>query len=133
VVVRRGRWETVCARGADQALRRGPSTSPLDVTVPRFTLRRIASFAAFAAGWYYIYSRFGEAAGDRFWGAALLLAAVLLMFRKVLPVSLGSFRTTLVGWRRLCVLVPAALLGLVVVLYPHEAACALHFRHRVCP
>jgi len=28
--MRRGRWKTVCARGADQALSRGPSTSPLD-------------------------------------------------------------------------------------------------------
>jgi hypothetical protein len=31
VGVRRGRWKTVCARGADQAPARGPSTSPLDV------------------------------------------------------------------------------------------------------
>jgi len=31
VVVRRGRWKTVCARGADPALVRGRSTSPLGV------------------------------------------------------------------------------------------------------
>ena len=29
MVTRRRRWKTVCARGADRALLRGPSTSPL--------------------------------------------------------------------------------------------------------
>jgi len=32
VGMRRGRWKTVCARGADQAWSSGPSTSPLERT-----------------------------------------------------------------------------------------------------
>jgi hypothetical protein len=86
-----------------------------------------------AALWHYVYTRFGDAAGDRVWGAGLLITAVLLMFLKALPLSIGSVQTTLTGRRGLYVLLPAALFGLVVALFPHEAACALHFRHRVCP
>jgi hypothetical protein len=101
-----------------------------------FTFNRVAWFAAFvgmAALWQYVYTRFGDAAGDRVWGAGLLVTAVLLMSRKALPLSIGSVQTRLTGWRRLYVLLPAALFGLVVALYPHETACALHFRHRACP
>jgi len=101
-----------------------------------FSFGRIAGFVVFViagALWLYIYNRFGYAAGDRVWGAAVLISAVLLMFRKTLSVSMGSYQTALIGWRKLYVLVPAALFGLLVALYPHETACALHFRHRVCP
>ena len=41
MVTRRGRWKTVCARGAWVALLGGPSTSPLDVVK-----QRIATFIA---------------------------------------------------------------------------------------
>jgi hypothetical protein len=118
------------------ALLCGPSTSPLGVTVRWFTLERVAWFAAFAATaalWQYVYVRFGDAAGDRVWGGALLLTAAFWMCRTALPVSIGSFRTTLTGWRKFYILLPAALFGLTVALYPHETACVLHFRHRVCP
>src|SRR5207253_369700 len=38
VVMRRGRWKTVCARGADLAPSRGRSASPLEATIVTSTL-----------------------------------------------------------------------------------------------
>jgi hypothetical protein len=48
VVVRRGRLEAVCARGACPTLLGGPSTSPLDIARAMASLRRIAIVAALA-------------------------------------------------------------------------------------
>ena len=101
-----------------------------------FTPKNMVAAAAFlliATLWTYVYSKFGDAAGDRLWGAGLLLAATLWMRKKELPVTFGRHQRNVAGWRRMLVLVPFALFGLLVTLYPHEAACALHFRNRVCP
>jgi hypothetical protein len=101
------------------------------------TKNRVLGFIAFlalAATWKYVYVRFGDNAGDRFWGTGLLVTSIWFLFAKEIPISLGSqVITSLTGWRKAYVLVPAFALGLAVVLAPHELRCALHSRHRVCP
>ena len=69
VVTRRGRWKTVCARGADPALLGRRSTSPLEAATVRHSLRqRILisvvvglSFASFGLS-VYLHIREGHAA-----------------------------------------------------------------------
>lgn len=90
-------------------------------------------FVLLAAAWAIVHDLFGQTAGFRFWGVALLFTALAMTFRPEIPVSLGnSEKTTLRGWRKACVLVPAYGIGAAVSLWPHQIACAVHLRGYVC-
>jgi thiol:disulfide interchange protein len=90
-------------------------------------------FVLIAAAWAIVHDLFGQTAGFRFWGAALLVIAVILTFRREISVSVGNTeKTTLCGWRKAYVLIPAYGIGAAVSLWPHQIACAVHLRGYVC-
>jgi hypothetical protein len=86
-----------------------------------------------AVAWYIVHETLGQTASFRFWGAALLIAAVVLTCWKTIPVTLGNTEITpLEGWRKAYVLVPAYGIALAVVIWPHAVACAVNLRGYVC-
>jgi len=105
--------------------------------MPWLTRSRVLGLLGLVAGavlWKSVYIRFGDAAGDRVWGIGLLVVAIAFIFIAEIPVSMGSRTLTpLRGWKKSYVVVPALVIGLAVALYPHEVACTLHLRNRVCP
>jgi thiol:disulfide interchange protein len=90
-------------------------------------------FVLLAAASFVVHEWLGQAAGFRFWGLALLVAAVVFTARRTIQVTLGNTALTpLAGWRKAYVLVPAYAIGTVVSLWPHQVACAINLRGYLC-
>jgi Ca2+/H+ antiporter len=90
-------------------------------------------FALLAGTWAIVHDLFGQTAGFRFWGLALLATSLVFTLRRTIPVSLGNTELSpLEGWRKTYVLVPMYAIGLAVSLWPHQVACAVSLRGYVC-
>lgn len=93
----------------------------------------LAVFIAFAAAWYWVHERFGQTAGLRVWGIALLVVSVVFTIKESIPLSVGATELEpLTGWRKSFVLLPTYLIGLLVAVFPHSSACAVSLKGYVC-
>ena len=92
VVTRRGRWKTVCARGARQALLCGRSTSPL-VVMASLIEPLVTAILLGAAGGYglFVFRRFGALDGPQPRGSRLALLWLATL------VSLAAFMAAFLG------------------------------------
>ena len=70
----------------------------------------------------------------RFWGIGLLAMSVIYVFIKEIPVGFEGRTPSfyLKGWKKSFAIVPVALLGLSVSIFPHEIACYLELRGYNC-
>jgi hypothetical protein len=97
---------------------------------------KILGFVAFlllAGAWAMVHELFGQTAGFRVWGIALLLTSVIFTVRRNIPVTLGRTKITpLEGWRKAYVLVPTYCIGAAVALWPHQVACTVNLRGYLC-
>lgn len=90
-------------------------------------------FLLLAGVWTIVHEWFGQTAGFRFWGLALVVTSLVFTVRRTIPVTLGNTELTpLEGWRKAYVLIPTYLIGAAVSLWPHQVACAINLRGYVC-
>jgi|GEM_PF-5645276 len=96
-------------------------------------MRGYGGMAITALAWYLVEAEFGPIGGTRFFGALFLLFAAWGIWTPSIAVSFGQFQvTSLRGWEKAFVLIPAAVIGVTVMLYAPEITC-MGTRHRhVC-
>jgi hypothetical protein len=88
--------------------------------------------AAVIAGlaWYLVETQFGPIGGTRFFGALFLLFAAWGIWAPSIAVLVGNYQvTSLSGWEKAFVLIPAAVIGVMLMLYAPEITC-MGTRHR---
>ena len=80
---------------------------------------------------YMVDDRYGPIGVTRLFGAMFLLAAIWMIREPSLTISLGRHPVGSVsGWKKAFVLVPAALIGLALLVYAPEITCwPSRYRH----
>jgi len=75
-----------------------------------------------------------QTAGVGLYGLAVLFIAFIFSLRREVSVHVrgGSEITSLSGHRKLYVLLPMIAIGSMLVLFPHDVACAVHLKGYVC-
>lgn len=104
--------------------------------MPRITGAHVFGFLGFvvlAGLWAMVDRVFGQREAFRFWGIGLLAVSVVFTFIRSIPVTLGSKELApLEGWRKAYVLVPTYAISIVVIVFPHEVACAVNLKGYIC-
>jgi hypothetical protein len=87
-------------------------------------MRDYGILAIIALAFYAVEYWYGPIGGTRFFGAMFLLSAIWCIREPRLTISLGSQPVGSVsGWKKAFVLVPAAAIGLAVLVYAPEITC----------
>jgi hypothetical protein len=87
-------------------------------------MRGSGVLAIVALAWYAVEYRYGPIGGTRLAGALFPLSAIWLIRAPSIAISLGRHEVGSVsGWKKAFVLVPAAAIGLAVLVYAPEITC----------
>jgi hypothetical protein len=86
-----------------------------------------------ALAWYLVKAEFGPIGGTWFSGALFLLFAAWGIWAPSIAVSMGNYEvTSLTGWEKAFVLIPAAVIGVVLMLYAPEITCMANRYRYLC-
>jgi hypothetical protein len=87
-------------------------------------MRDYGVLAILAVVWNVVEYMYGPIGGTRFAGTLFLLSAIWLIRAPSIAISLGRHEVGSVsGWKKAFVLVPAAAIGLALLVYAPEITC----------
>jgi hypothetical protein len=94
-------------------------------------MRDYGVLAILAVVWNVVEYMYGPIGGTRFAGTLFLLSAIWLIRAPSIAISLGRHEVGSVsGWKKAFVLVPAAAIGLALLVYAPEITCwPSRYRH----
>jgi hypothetical protein len=87
-------------------------------------MRDYGVLAILAVVWNVVEYMYGPIGGTRFAGTLFLLSAIWMIRAPSIAISLGRHEVGSVsGWKKAFVLVPAAAIGLAMLVYAPEITC----------